>query len=85
MFWVNGKKIGENKYGYSPFWFDITNSFNPGESNVVAVKVVNPGQNTRWYAGSGIYRNVQLVLTDRLHVAEWGVYITTPKSRRITQ
>lgn len=78
--WVNGKKAGENKYGYSPFWFDITQLLNPaGESNVVAVKVENVGQNTRWYAGSGIYRNVQLVLTEPVHVAQWGVYITTPE------
>ncbi len=78
--WVNGQRAGVNKYGYSPFWFDVTRLLNPaGETNVVAVKVDNTGRNTRWYSGSGIYRNVHLVLTNPLHIAVWGVYITTPE------
>ncbi len=78
--WVNGKQVGVNKYGYSPFWFDITTLLNPaGESNVIAVKVDNIGRNTRWYSGSGIYRNVHLILTHPVHVAVWGVYVTTPE------
>ncbi len=81
--WVNGKEAGVNKYGYSPFWFDITDLLNPtGESNVIAVKVDNTGRNTRWYSGSGIYRNVHLVLTDPVHVVVWGVYVTTPEVRK---
>jgi hypothetical protein len=78
--WVNGKPVGVNKYGYSPFWFDITKLLKPaGESNVIAVKVDNSGRNTRWYSGSGIYRNVHLTVTDPVHVAVWGVRVTTPK------
>jgi beta-galactosidase len=78
--WVNGRSVGVHKYGYTPFWFDITDFLNPpGETNLIAVKVDNNGRNTRWYSGSGIYRNVHLVITDPLHVAVWGVQVTTPK------
>ena len=77
--WVNGKQAGIHKYGYTPFWFDITSLLKPaGESNVIAVKVDNTGQNTRWYTGSGIYRNVHLIFTQPVHTAIWGVKITTP-------
>jgi beta-galactosidase len=77
--WVNGKKAGIHKNGYTPFWFDITSLLNTeGKTNVIAVKVDNKGMNSRWYSGSGIYRNVHLVLTQPVHVAEWGVYVTTP-------
>ncbi len=78
--WINGSQAGVHKYGYTPFWFDITSLLNPpGEPNVIAVKVDNIGRNTRWYSGSGIYRNVYLTLTRPLHVAVWGVYVTTPE------
>ena len=77
--WVNGKKTGIHKNGYTPFWFNITPLLNPaGKMNVIAVKVENNGRNSRWYSGSGIYRNVRLTLTQPVHVAEWGVYVTTP-------
>ncbi len=77
--WVNGKQAGTHTYGYTPFWFDITSLLNPaGTENVIAVKVDNPGRNSRWFSGSGIYRNVHLTLVDPLHVAVWGVYVTTP-------
>jgi beta-galactosidase len=77
--WVNGKRAGIHKNGYTPFWFDITTLLNPsGKVNIIAVKVENVGRNSRWYSGSGIYRNVHLILTQPVHVAEWGVYVTTP-------
>ncbi len=77
--WVNGSKAGIHKNGYTPFWFDITALLNPsGKVNVIAVKVENAGRNSRWYSGSGIYRNVHLIITNPVHVAEWGVYVTTP-------
>ncbi len=77
--WVNGKPAGQHTYGYTPFWFDITSLLNPaGKENIIAVKVNNPGRNSRWYSGSGIYRNVHLTLTDPVHVDVWGVYVTTP-------
>jgi len=78
--WVNGKTLGIHKYGYTPFWFDITSFLNhAGESNVIAVKVDNIGRNTRWYTGSGIYRNVSLTFVNPLHIAVWGVKLITPK------
>ena len=80
--WVNGKKAGIHKNGYTPFWFDITSLLNSGKPNVIAVKVDNTGRNSRWYSGSGIYRNVHLTLTQPVHVATWGVNITTTEIRQ---
>jgi len=78
--WVNGKKAGIHKNGYTPFWFDITSLLNtPGRTNVIAVKVDNPGRNSRWYSGSGIYRDVHLIVAPPVHVAPWGVQVTTPE------
>jgi len=77
--WVNGKQTGIHKNGYTPFWYNITPLLNPsGKVNVIAVKVENNGRNSRWYSGSGIYRNVRLTITQSVHIAEWGVYVTTP-------
>ncbi len=78
--WVNGKKAGVHKNGYTPFWFDITTLLNePEKTNVIAVKVENNGRNSRWYSGSGIYRNVHLIITNSVHAAVWGVKVTTPE------
>ena len=78
--WVNGKKAGYNVYGYSAFRCDITDLCQPaGEENVVAVKVVNAGKNSRWYAGSGIYRHVWLLQTDHLRLDEWETAVGTTK------
>ena len=77
--WLNGKKLGENPYGYTSFWYDISNMAIIGGKNILAVKVKNEGENTRWYSGSGIYRHVWLTITDAVHVAHWGTAITTPK------
>lgn len=77
--WVNGRRMGEHKNGYTPFVFDITSALNkPGVKNVIAVKVDNIGRNSRWYSGSGLYRNVHLIVTNPIHLATWGAYITTP-------
>jgi len=77
--WVNGQKLGKHVYGYTPFQFDITSALNEaGKANVVAVKTVNPGENSRWFAGAGIYREVTLSLLSPVSIAPWGVYITTP-------
>lgn len=76
---VNGKPAGSHKNGYTPFYFDITDLLlAPGEANEVIVKVRNIGRNTRWYSGSGLYREVSLVVTEPVHVAQWGVNVTTP-------
>lgn len=77
--WVNGQFVGVQYDGYTSFYFDITPFLNFDSSNVIAVRVDNSVQpNCRWYSGSGIYRNTWLTITDPLHVANWGTYITTP-------
>jgi beta-galactosidase len=74
--WLNGKHLGNHPYGYTPFNFDITGFLNPpGKENVLSVRVRNAGLNSRWYSGSGIYRHVTLMVTDRVHIIPWGVYV----------
>jgi beta-galactosidase len=81
--WVNGKHLGNHRYGYTSFWYDITPYLNPaGQLNVVAVQVKNEDINARWYSGSGIYRHTWLTLVNPVHVAPWGVYVTTPKATK---
>ena len=76
--WVNGKKVNFNAYGYSSFRCDITPYCHPaGETNTIAVKVINEGKNSRWYAGSGIYRHVWLIKTEPVHLDEWTSFIYT--------
>ncbi len=76
--WINGVDVGNHPYGYTSFWFDITQYILPGKQNVVAVKVRNEGENSRWYSGSGIYRHVWLKISEPVHIGEWGISITTP-------
>lgn len=77
--YINGRKIAEHKHGYTPFNVNITSSLLPfGTENIIAVKVVNPSENSRWYPGFGIYRDVTLTLLNPVHIKEWGVYIKTP-------
>src|SRR5689334_5940224 len=77
-FWLNGKYLGNHPYGYTSFWFDITDKLKFGEENILAVCVKNEGQNSRWYSGSGIYRHSWLKILEPVHVAPWSIYITTP-------
>ena len=76
--WLNGELLGNHPYGYTSFWFDITDKIKFGEKNIIVVQVMNEGLNSRWYSGSGIYRHVWLKVFDKIHVAQWGTYITTP-------
>ncbi|MFD2719629.1 glycoside hydrolase family 2 TIM barrel-domain containing protein [Hymenobacter monticola] len=77
--WVNGQHLGNHFYGYTSFWYNITPYLKPaGQPNVVAVQVKNEGLNSRWYTGSGIYRHTWLRFASPVHVAPWGVYVTTP-------
>jgi len=78
--WINGHEVGTRPYGYSSFTYDLSAYLNPaGEPNTLAVKVDNSEQpNSRWYSGSGIYRHTWLQVTDPLHIAPWGVSVTTP-------
>ncbi|MBQ2803272.1 MAG: DUF4982 domain-containing protein [Lachnospiraceae bacterium] len=74
--YVNGKKVGEWKYGYSTFEWDITGYLHVGKNEIV-VKVVHLAPNSRWYSGAGIYRNVWLICVPRVHIPMDGVYIST--------
>src|SRR5215813_5782591 len=78
--WLNGQYLGKRPYGYISFRYELTPYLKFGkEKNVIAVKVDNSKQpNSRWYSGSGIYRNVWLTVTDKVRVEHWGTYVTTP-------
>ena len=79
--WINGQFVGGRPYGFSSFQLELTPfvKFGSGD-NVVAVRVDHSRfADSRYYTGSGIYRNVRLVITDKLRVAHWGVYVTTPE------
>ncbi|OMP31653.1 beta-galactosidase GalB [Mangrovimonas sp. DI 80] len=78
--WINGHHVGNRPNGYIGFEYDLTPylKYN-GRENEILVKVDNSKQpNSRWYSGSGIYRNVWLKTIDKLHVDTWGTFITTP-------
>ena len=78
--WINGQYLGKRPYGYVGFYYNLSPYLNLGGDNVIAVKVDNARQpNFRWYSGSGIYRHTWLSVTNRVHVACWGTFITTPK------
>ncbi|MDM8253609.1 glycoside hydrolase family 2 TIM barrel-domain containing protein [Phocaeicola barnesiae] len=80
---VNGVSLGKRPYGYISFGYDLTPYLKWGEENLIAVRVDNAEQpNSRWYSGCGIYRNVWLVKTGDVCVAEWGTYVTTVKADR---
>jgi beta-galactosidase len=74
--YVNGKLIGEWKYGYSSFEHDITEALVKGKNEII-MKVVHQGPNSRWYSGAGIYRNVWLKSREKNHILTDGVYIWT--------
>ncbi|PXY39312.1 beta-galactosidase [Flavobacterium cheongpyeongense] len=74
---INGKSVGVQPYGYTSFEFDLTSHLDYGQQNTIAVKVDNSQQkNCRWYSGSGIYRNVWLMVRNAVHIKKWGVGIS---------
>ena len=74
---LNGKKIGEWKYGYSYFYFDISENVLEG-NNLLAVKLTNKEFASRWYPGAGLYRKVTLTFKEKESIKHWGTFITTP-------
>jgi len=74
---INGEKVGEWKYGYSYFYFDISDYLNAGEKNLLAVRLENHEESSRWYPGAGIYRKVQIIVKDDVNFNQWGTFITT--------
>ncbi|MGA9777096.1 MAG: beta-galactosidase GalB [Verrucomicrobiia bacterium] len=77
--WLNGKYVGGWPYGYSSWELDLTPYVKVGAENVLAIRLDNPPDSSRWYPGGGIYRNVWLVKTGPVHVEHWGTYVTTPE------
>lgn len=78
--WINGHYLGKRPWGYISFRYELTPYLNADGLNVLSVRVDNSLEpNSRWYSGSGIYRNVWLTAVNQVHVDLWGSYITTPK------
>lgn len=76
--YVNGKLAGQWDYGYSSFFLDITDLAKPGQANLLAVHADTRDHDSRWYPGAGIYRKIQMITVNPVHVDIWGTYITTP-------
>lgn len=77
--YVNGREACFWPSGYNSFHCDVTELLHPdGDANLLAVRLENRPQSSRWYPGAGLYRNVRVVTTEKVHVPVWGTYITTP-------
>ena len=77
--YINGKEACFWPFGYNSFHCDVTEFLNKdGKNNQIAVRLENRPQSSRWYPGAGLYRNVHLIMTEKVHVPVWGTYVTTP-------
>ena len=76
---VNGRVVGTQYYGYSPFYYDLSKYLNPkGQKNTLAIRVDRSRvADCRWYPGSGIYRDVEVMTTEKLYIPIWGAFIKT--------
>lgn len=74
---VNDQEVAYWPYGYNSFYADVTDAVVPGVNNMV-VELENFERASRWYPGAGLYRNVHVVNTDKVHIPIWGTYVTTP-------
>lgn len=79
LVWLNGHFVGGWPYGYTSYQLDLTPYVKPGEKNILAIRLDNPAESSRWYPGGGLYRNAWLTKTGPVHVAQWGTVVTTPK------
>jgi beta-galactosidase len=77
--YVNGQLVGDWDYGYTSFRVDATDQVNLNGKNVVAVRVDTTKHGSRWYPGAGIYRKVLLEVREPVHLAHWGIFVTTPE------
>lgn len=78
--WLNGRHLGHRPNGYVSFRYDVTEQVLPGKENVLVVKADTSAQPaSRWYTGGGIYRHARLIIASPLHIAPWGIYVTTPQ------
>lgn len=76
--YVNGKLAGEWDYGYNSFYLNITDFVDFDGKNVVAVRMDTREFDSRWYPGAGIFRKVQMIFSNPVHLEQWGIYIQTP-------
>ena len=80
---INGRSVGIQPYGYSPFHFDISEYLKFGKHNVITVKVDNSKEiNSRWFSGSGIYRHVKIQVNNPLHFEANGIAVTTSELQK---
>lgn len=78
--WLNGQHLGHRPNGYVSFRYDVTQHAKAGETNLLVVKADTSAQPaSRWYTGAGIYRHARLVIAHPVHVAPWGVFVSTPE------
>lgn len=77
--YVNGQEACFWPYGYNSFHCEVTKLLTQdGKNNVLAVRLENKPQSSRWYSGAGLYRNVHVIVTDPVHIPVWGTQLTTP-------
>lgn len=75
--YLNGEYIGKWPYGYTSFFFDLTDRWNFDGNNVLVVRLDNKLESSRWYSGAGLYRNVRLLFKDSVSIAHCGTYVTS--------
>jgi beta-galactosidase len=79
--WLNGRHLGRRPNGYVSFRYDVTPHVKPGAKNLLVVKADTSAQPaSRWYTGAGIYRHARLVIAHPVHIAPWGVFVSTPEA-----
>lgn len=79
--WLNGQHLGKRPNGYVSFRYDVTAHVKPGASNQLVVKADTSAQPaSRWYTGAGIYRHARMVIANPIHIAPWGVFVSTPEA-----
>ncbi|HWX18635.1 MAG TPA: beta-galactosidase GalB [Candidatus Binatia bacterium] len=74
--WLNGQFVGGWPYGYASWELELTPFLKFGGENVVAIRLDNPQDSSRWYPGGGIYRNVWLIKTAPVHIGHWGTFVS---------
>ncbi|MGA2032967.1 MAG: glycoside hydrolase family 2 TIM barrel-domain containing protein [Thermoguttaceae bacterium] len=76
--WLNGHSLGRHPYGYTGFQHELTPYLNPAGANLLAVRLNVTQPCSRWYSGAGIFRHVRLCITEPVHIAHWGTYVSAP-------
>lgn len=76
--YLNGTEVGHWAYGYNSFSMDVTDQMKEGQ-NTLAISLENKPEASRWYPGAGLYRNVHVIITEKVSIPVWGTYITTPE------